>query len=93
MTYVIPVAGETHFTAQCEDLLLEPILERREVKVQQPVMRNLRVIRRRYSDSELSSAAVMLDKLRRGMDRVSPRGVDQDVILDTLVEKIIDTLG
>ena len=92
MTYFIPFNSETDFFAQARGFPQASILRRRPAVVRMPVIKMPRSIKRRYSDSELSSAARMLEKLRRSTD-AAPRGdLDADKVLDVVVEKLIDQL-
>jgi hypothetical protein len=92
MTQFTPFDGETTFT-HAGDFLLESVLEPLPpVMIELPVIQIPRAARRMYSDSELSTAAVMLAKLKGGTDRASRQGVVQDEVLETVVEKLMRKL-
>ncbi len=98
MTQCIPFEGETHFYAPLSDFLLDTILHPRPVSVRMPVIKVPRSAKLKYSDSELSSAARMLEKLKKrrdvveGLGGVVPEAVDQEKVLDVVVERLIGKL-
>jgi hypothetical protein len=89
--HFIPFVKETREFTAGGDFALEPILHSIPVTVRMPVIKMPRSAKGRYSDSELASAAVMLEKLRKGADVSKPVSVE-DQVLDVVVDRLIGEL-
>jgi hypothetical protein len=104
ITQCNPFEGEVHFFAPAGDFLLQTILESREVRVavprpaavRMPVIKIPRSLKRTCSDSELSSAAMMLEKLKTRRDVINklddelPARMDQEKAVDVVVETLLE---
>jgi hypothetical protein len=95
-TYFMPTISEPIF-ASVREFPFEPIFESRPAISSTPKMKIPGSVNRSYTESELSSVAKMLDRLRKRADVVEevflgpePMRMDQDRTLDLVVEKLMD---
>jgi hypothetical protein len=88
MLQFLPVQNEVHNFSYSGDLFFGSILHERPATISMPMIKIPRSVRRKYSDSELAAAAIMMEKLRAGADASASVSVE-DRVLDAVVEKLM----
>jgi hypothetical protein len=93
LTYFIPRTNEAGLPCAPKEIPLPPIM------LERPMIKIPRSASRQYSDSELSTAAAMMAKMRSRSDVIdhlrnqAPAvAFDADRTLDVVVEKLLDAI-